>query len=322
MGLSNYTGDPIPGQDGAGGSGGGDLLGALIQTGGALYQGYHDRKTAKRNTDATIAANKSEAELAYQRSIEEWNRQNLYNSPEQQMLRYSEAGLNPNLIYGQGNSGNASSPPSYQPARQQYDYQAPNYGSAIQTVVPTLMQVGSWIQQMRLGQAEIQAKTTATQRSQQMIDYLLQSNPNALKAQENKLSLFPYQKTIQQMGVDKAEHALYEQEQEFRYKYGQELFENMGTAFDNQHGKLGGIKRLQFLQENSKTKLLDAKASWSEFDVTDPQQIIMMVLNGVMGLAGQTLRLSTHKRPTPTPKKVERPRGLVRRRMSSSHPDR
>lgn len=40
-----------------------------------------------------------------------WNLQNEYNSPQAQMKRYEEAGLNPALIYSQGNPGNATSAP-------------------------------------------------------------------------------------------------------------------------------------------------------------------------------------------------------------------
>jgi hypothetical protein len=36
-------------------------------------------------------------------SIELWNMQNAYNTPKQQMQRFAEAGLNPNLIYKQSN---------------------------------------------------------------------------------------------------------------------------------------------------------------------------------------------------------------------------
>lgn len=36
-----------------------------------------------------------------------WNLQNEYNTPKAQMERFQEAGLNPNLIYGQGTPGNA-----------------------------------------------------------------------------------------------------------------------------------------------------------------------------------------------------------------------
>lgn len=45
----------------------------------------------------------------YKDTIEFWGLQNEYNSPANQMKRFQEAGLNPNLIYGQGNPGNASS---------------------------------------------------------------------------------------------------------------------------------------------------------------------------------------------------------------------
>lgn len=40
-----------------------------------------------------------------------WNLQNAYNSPQAQMRRYEKAGLNPALIYSQGNPGNATSAP-------------------------------------------------------------------------------------------------------------------------------------------------------------------------------------------------------------------
>lgn len=48
-----------------------------------------------------------------------WNQklikeQNEYNSPKSQMARYQAAGLNPNLIYGQGNSGNQTMIPEIQ----------------------------------------------------------------------------------------------------------------------------------------------------------------------------------------------------------------
>lgn len=41
-------------------------------------------------------------------SLSDWQMQNAYNSPEQQMQRLRDAGLNPNLVYGDGNvQGNA-----------------------------------------------------------------------------------------------------------------------------------------------------------------------------------------------------------------------
>ena len=49
-----------------------------------------------------------------------WNLQNAYNSPTAQMSRLRQAGLNPNLVYGNGVTGNsAGSAPQYQPAKIQ-----------------------------------------------------------------------------------------------------------------------------------------------------------------------------------------------------------
>lgn len=41
-----------------------------------------------------------------------WNKNNEYNHPALQMQRFKEAGLNPHLIYGQGNNGNATMAPA------------------------------------------------------------------------------------------------------------------------------------------------------------------------------------------------------------------
>lgn len=40
--------------------------------------------------------------------LQMWNRANEYNLPKNQMERFADAGLNPHLIYGQGNAGNTS----------------------------------------------------------------------------------------------------------------------------------------------------------------------------------------------------------------------
>ena len=49
-----------------------------------------------------------------------WNMQNAYNSPTAQMSRLRQAGLNPNLVYGSGVTGNnAGSAPQYEPIKVQ-----------------------------------------------------------------------------------------------------------------------------------------------------------------------------------------------------------
>jgi len=70
-----------------------------------------------KNIGTTIAAANAGAQLLTNRAqkrtnlemydrqradaLADWNRQNQYNSPEAQMTRFKEAGLNPHLIYGQ-----------------------------------------------------------------------------------------------------------------------------------------------------------------------------------------------------------------------------
>lgn len=51
-----------------------------------------------------------------------WNMNNEYNKPINQMARYKEAGLNPHLIYGQGNSGNSAMPSAPKTEAPQYNF--------------------------------------------------------------------------------------------------------------------------------------------------------------------------------------------------------
>lgn len=55
--------------------------------------------------------NKKLAEQQNQYNIDMWKMQADYNSPQSQMQRYADAGLNPNLIYSQGSNGNMSQAP-------------------------------------------------------------------------------------------------------------------------------------------------------------------------------------------------------------------
>ena len=60
-----------------------------------------------------FATQYSLAQQTFENNKEMWNLMNEYNSPQSQMQRFKEAGLNPMLIYQQGSAGNASSPVQY-----------------------------------------------------------------------------------------------------------------------------------------------------------------------------------------------------------------
>lgn len=76
----------------------GSVIGAGIN---AAAQGKMNKRTERYNKWA----------MSQQRgwALEDWERQNIYNSPAQQMQRLREAGLNPHLIYGGGQPTNTAS---------------------------------------------------------------------------------------------------------------------------------------------------------------------------------------------------------------------
>jgi hypothetical protein len=74
-----------------------------------LGMGIADRNRAERQNQAANNMNIMLARNQARWNLNQWHRENRYNTPAQQMARFKEAGLNPHLIYGQGNPGNASS---------------------------------------------------------------------------------------------------------------------------------------------------------------------------------------------------------------------
>lgn len=77
-----------------------------IGTGG---QALINRGSAKRQ----YKYSKKLAAFQHGQNLELMKYQLEYNSPASQMKRFEEAGLNPNLVYGQGTPGNLDSPPRY-----------------------------------------------------------------------------------------------------------------------------------------------------------------------------------------------------------------
>lgn len=287
----NFGGGIDPGSLGGLGAAG------LIPAAGGIIDSFVAADTARRNTDKTIEAQRREAELAYQRSVAMWHMQNAYNSPAEQMKRFGAAGLNPHLIYGQGSAGNSSSTPNYQPPNIQYRYAAPAYGAAVGSILPTLMAVGTWMQNMKASEVEIRSKETNIDKAEQLINYLYERNPRLIKELDNRLSLYPYQRAISmnQSSMSFLKHM--DMERELNYKFG--------SPPDDSKLPYGGVKALDYYKKLSEMKLKQAQASWTDFNITNPQSLIQLVLSGVMGMAGQQLRMSTGGRINPKAKRVK-----------------
>jgi len=111
---------------------------------------------------------KREAQRQRQFDLDMWNRQNTYNTPAAQQRRLRDAGLNPALMYGQGNTGNATN----QPKATQPNIENPLSHSSLATGV----QFSLMDQQKKLlrSQAVANLQNAATgQSSQRRIDRLV-----------------------------------------------------------------------------------------------------------------------------------------------------
>lgn len=92
-----------------------DTIGNGIRQAGDFVKGAWDDWTGKSGVDAQKEINEKNLQFSkemYDRqradALSDWNMNNSYNSPYQQMQRLREAGLNPNLVYGKGAENTAA----------------------------------------------------------------------------------------------------------------------------------------------------------------------------------------------------------------------
>lgn len=157
--LNRETMNPDAGNTQAGGDpgySGSGILGAILQAGASVYETTANRKNIKD----TNKANQRLADQAYANDLDMWNKMNEYNSPAAQMARFQAAGLNPNMIYGQGaaGGGNANSFPKYNPPT--IDYRGMHLKMPI-------MEMMSAYQDFQMRQAQINNVKAQTQNIQE-----------------------------------------------------------------------------------------------------------------------------------------------------------
>lgn len=104
---------------------------SLLGTGGQAYaQGKMNKKTREWN-EKMYAKQRTDA-------LADWQMQNVYNSPEQQMQRLKDAGLNPNLVYGNGAEAMSNQAPR-QSDTGNWNPQTPDYAGAMQNAANTVL---------------------------------------------------------------------------------------------------------------------------------------------------------------------------------------
>lgn len=107
--------------------------GSLVSAGGDLVSGVVNNLFANSAAKKQHVRQKELMELENDYAIDMFNRTNAYNTPSQQMKRLREAGLNPNLMYGNGsNAGGTADMPS-----------APSAGQASKADYPGIGNIGA-----------------------------------------------------------------------------------------------------------------------------------------------------------------------------------
>lgn len=97
----------------------------------------------REENERTRAFNKAMAEQANRWSIDQWNRENAYNTPAAVMARLREGGVNPDLFYGNSAQNLAASSPAVTPvaAGENVDYSPmlsqPTLGDLAQNIAAT-----------------------------------------------------------------------------------------------------------------------------------------------------------------------------------------
>lgn len=133
------------------------MLGSSLLSGlGGLFSSRSAARQSAANIRRTIAAKKAMAKKAFMRNMKSWKMMRRYNAPVQQMARFREAGLNPNLIYGAGTPGNVGSYPVYHAPSISYRGQKPfNIGTAITATGQALRGGIKGLSDIRMNQANI-----------------------------------------------------------------------------------------------------------------------------------------------------------------------
>ncbi len=94
-------------------SGGAGIISGLFGALGRNIAINKQIKAQKEENEKNRTYNFNLAQLQNKWNLEQWNRENEYNSPAQQMARLKAAGLNPDMMYQNGTSGlTAASSPS------------------------------------------------------------------------------------------------------------------------------------------------------------------------------------------------------------------
>lgn len=263
----------------------GPLVIPLIQAGAMLAAQFGANAAQRRAQKRADEYNRLATDTAYGRELELMKYQNDFNSPAAQMQRFKDAGLNPNLVYGQGTPGNMLSKPSV-------PQQAPSRAPQISFQLPDFS--GMLLQQSQRELTDTKVgESTAKQDLMRVQQKVAENNPYlapgyldsvvsimmnnaALKQQETDFKLSPAQGTVNGTPVEMA------------YSKGWLAMERDLQLLNKRLDAAGAdlkIKTQIFQSKEYQNELARIQAEWMKNGDITPQhffQGIMMILQSLM----------------------------------------
>lgn len=141
----------------------------------------------KRQLERDARAQEYAKELSdyeYEKNLAQWHRENEYNTPQAQMQRFKEAGLNPHLIYGDKNL--ASSSPNYN--AHQADLSQPQmHNFQLENTAQEWMQLGNVISNY---QSYLNTSEVIEGQRLDNVNKVISNNDNRTLFRSNILDLF------------------------------------------------------------------------------------------------------------------------------------
>lgn len=86
-------------------------MGSVVSAGGGIAASIINNRAARKENERNREYNLKLAQMQNQWNIEQWQRENDYNSPMAQIQRLKEAGINPDMVYGGGIANTSASSP-------------------------------------------------------------------------------------------------------------------------------------------------------------------------------------------------------------------
>ncbi|MDV4044515.1 hypothetical protein CMT37_17005 [Elizabethkingia anophelis] len=228
---------------------GSSALSAIPVVGGllnGLFSNNSARKVAKENREF---------------ALDMWNRNNEYNTPTNQMARLKEAGLNPNLMYGQGTTGNSSSPAAAEGRK------GTNYDMGFMEAAQLHQQLKMNEQTRQLQKAQTQNLEAQTLKTEAETENTRASTLNTSETTEYNRKLRPM--ILQKYGVDIANTQLTNENlQKINSKIDAEI--DQIKANTNLSGKQ--LQSLEQLMGKTAIEIQNAKKQGQSIDLNNAEQ--------------------------------------------------